>query len=286
MTEKELNEVFTLLRNAGMSPMLCDTPVPYTEQSVKAGLPSMPGDPSHDEYIMLPKELVGCYPMFFVDVDGDSMQDVGFRPGDRLRVQICDHAEDGDIVIVSMGGECTVKAYLRDEEGRQWLVPRNDRYTPIQLTEDMDARILGKVVEHIRPRPRVSHADLMRSIRACRQSSATPSSTKARAMSVIQKVAPMVKSKSHWYAVYRALVDCGLLGQDMYASFLDMLSQSVPQHDFLPSARLLRRMAVQSFDRPVTKWNLDDAPVSGWRFEEYIRIARAVVMEANRTGRT
>lgn len=275
--------MFAMLRSAGMEPRLCDTPVPYTEQCVKAGIPAMPGDPSRDEYIMLPKDLVGCTPMFFVDVDGDSMQDAGFRPGDRLRVQMCDYVEDGDIVIASVDGECTVKAYLCDEEGRKWLVPRNDSYMPILLTEDMDVRILGRVVEHIRHAPRVPHSDLMRSIRRCRQSSATqPAGADAMALDIIRRVAPMVRCKNHWYAVYRPLVDLGLVGPDMYITFVELLRQSVPRHSLLPTAELLRRMAVQSFCRPVAKWDMEDAPVSGWRFEEYMRIARAVMVEAGK----
>lgn len=279
MTEQYLTELFAMLQAAGMAPRLCDTPVPFTEQRVKAGTPSMPGDPSHNEYIMLPKELVGRCPMFFVDVDGDSMADAGIMPGDRLRVQVCDTAEDGDIVIACVDGECTVKAFLRDEEGRRWLVPRNDKYVPILLEEDMNVRILGRVAEHIRQAPRISHADLMRSICCNRKPAAfTPAQRDARAKDIIREVAPMVKCKRHWYAVYRPMADCGLVGQDMFIIFAEMVQHAVPEHPFLPTAILLRRMAVQSFRKPVTKWDMRDAPVTGVRFEEYMHIARATVL--------
>ncbi len=275
MKEQELNEVMTMLRESGMEPMLCDTPVPYTEQSVSAGIPTMPGDPSHDECIMLPKELVGRCPMLFVDVDGDSMQDAGILPGDRLRVKVCDTAEDGDIVIAWVNGGCTVKAYLRDELGRRWLVPRNDKYVPLELREDMDVRILGRVVEHIRQAPRISHSDMLRSVRLVEQTPAfTPAQRDDRAAVVVAEVAAMVKCRRQWYAVYRSLVDGGLIGQDMYTTFAEIVERSVPQHPFLPSASILRRMAVQSFRHPAAKWNMEDAPVSGARFEEYMRIAR------------
>ncbi len=270
-----------MLREAGMEPMLCDTPVPYTGQSVRAGVPTMPGDARRDEYIMLPKDLVGRYPMFFVDVDGDSMADAGIMPGDRLRVQVCETAEDGDIVIACVDDECTVKAYLQDEHGRRWLVPRNDRYVPMLLQEDMNVRILGRVVEHIRRAPRVSHSDLVRCISRVQQPAPlVPADRDAQAQAVIEHVAPMVQCKRQWYAVYRPLVDGGLLGQDMYATFVEMVCRSVPDHRFLPSPDGLRRMAVQSFRHPVSRWDATDAPVSGFRFEEYMRIAREAMVVA------
>ncbi len=283
MTEQELKEVIAMLHSSGMAPMLCDTPVPYTGQMVRAGIPSMPGDPSYDDYIMLPKELVGRCPMLFVDVDGDSMMDAGIMPGDRLRVKVCDTAEDGDIVIAWVDGECTLKAYLHDEQGRRWLVPRNEKYAPIALREDMDVRILGRVVEHIRQTPRISHSDMMRSVNRIRQTPAfVPSQRDDVVAEIVAEVAPMVKCKRQWYAVYRALIDCGLMGQDMYVTFADLVQKHVSQHPFLPKAEILRRMAVQSFRHPVAKWDCADAPVSGSRFEEYMRIARTTMVAGAR----
>lgn len=226
--------------------------------------------------VMMPRELVGCCPMFLIDVIGDSMADVGIMPGDRLRVQMDVKVENGDIVIACVDGECTVKAYLRDGDGRRWLVPRNDKYRPLLLTEEMDVRILGRVVEHIRQAPRVSYNELVRSIRQVRPAaSLSPSEMEQRVMDIIREVAHMVKCRRHWYAVYRPLLDCGLLGQDAYMRFSELVRRAVPGHTQLPSRDNLRRMAVQSFARPIAKWDPQDAPVSGVRFEEYLAIARA-----------
>lgn len=278
-----MEETFAMLRSAGLSPRLCDTPVPFSEQSVRAGHPSMPGDPRHDEYILLPKNLVGRYPMFFVDVDGDSMSGAGIMPGDRLRVQVCATAEDGDIVIASVDGECTVKAYFRDEDGRRWLVPRNESYRPIELTVDMDVRILGRVVEHIRQAPRIPHAELLRSIRSSGAAvSSALTGQEASASAIIRKMAPMVRYKRQWYAVYRPMVDGGLVAEGMYASFVDLVCRSVPGHPSLPTAELLRRMAVGCFRRPVARWNAGDAPIAGGRFEEYLRIGVEAQKEVGR----
>ena len=37
-------EVFELLEKAGMNPQWCNTPVPYFDASVQAGVPTDPGD--------------------------------------------------------------------------------------------------------------------------------------------------------------------------------------------------------------------------------------------------
>ncbi len=277
MKEKELNEIFALLRRAGMGPVLCDTAVLYTEQAVKAGIPTAPGDGRYDEYIMLPKDMVGKSLTCAIDVEGDSMADLGIRSGDRLVVLLCDTAQDGDIVVASVDGECTVKAYWQDGEGRRWLVPSNEAYKPILLREDMNVRILGRVLEHIRQTPRIPTSELMRTVKkAQRESTPLPDASDMQAEARIQRVAAMVRCKRQWYAVYRALVDLGLVGEEMYHSFVDMVQRTVPSHKHLPSVDALRRMAVQSFRRPVHRWDPKDAPVSGHHFEVYVRIAKAV----------
>ena len=41
-----------------MNPQLCDTPVPYYENEVPAGIPTDPGDIVKGDYIMLLRELL------------------------------------------------------------------------------------------------------------------------------------------------------------------------------------------------------------------------------------
>jgi hypothetical protein len=42
----------------------------------------------------------------------------------------------------------------------------------------------------------------------------------------------------------------------------------------MPVAKELGRLAVLSFRKRVALWDASDAPVSGWRFDEYLNIAR------------
>ncbi len=270
MTKEELKELTGLLEYHGMNPLLCDSPVPYLDLEVKAGIPAMPGDPSRDEYRYMPEKFLDMNPTFIIDVNGDSMIDAGISSGDKVQIRHCNTAEDGDIVIALVDGEMTLKAFWRDKYGQCWLVPCNDAYKPIKLTEDMNARIIGKVTKLIKDMPRVRHANLQKAID--KMENAMPEQTYDPA-EIIPKVAHMVHTRRHWIAVYRALVDIGVLEQEMFRTFVEMVTNLVPEHMHLPTVEVMRRMNVQCFTKPIDQWHPDNAPVSGSRYEEYLRIA-------------
>lgn len=275
-TPQELQELFAELKAAGWNPSLCDTPVPYIDTSVVAGIPTMPGEYTKGEYLMLPRDLVGLEPTFIVPVRGDSMCDAEISAGDLLHVQAVDVVYDGDIVVVSIDGEYTVKAYCEDEHGDKWLVPRNEAYNPIRLNEDMEIRIIGKVVECVKQTPRCSYAEMMKSIkRVCgKEAESERPLTPERLRNIILEMGNVVKHGRQWYAVYRAMVDRGVLQEGNYSDFADKVCELLPTHGHLPVASELRRMAVQSFRKPTALWERDDAPVSGQRFDDYLAIAR------------
>jgi hypothetical protein len=273
---EELQQIFAEMEAAGLNPRLCDTPVPYIDTSVVAGLPTMPGEPTKGQYLMLPRDLVGMHPTFIVPVRGDSMCDAEISAGDLLHVQVVDVVHDGDIIVVSIDDEYTVKAYCEDEHGDKWLVPRNEAYNPIRLTEDMDIRVIGKVVECVKQAPRCSYADMMKSIKRVRGKEAESERplTPDRLRTIILELGSVVKHGRQWYAVYRAMVDRGVLPDGDYSDFVDKVCELLPNHGHLPVASELRRMAVQSFRKPTALWERTDAPVSGQRFDDYLAIAR------------
>ena len=281
MTEQELQEIYELLKKSRLNPQWCDTCVPYYENGVKAGVPSDPGDIVKDDYLMLPRGLVGWKPIFVINVMGDSMREAGIMSGDRLQVQIDATVSDGDIVVAEIDGECTVKTFCTDEYGQKWLVPRNDDYEPILLTEDMNVRIVGKVVEHIRDAPRTPYSDCLKVIRRKRggKGKEAEALSQQRIEKAVKVVAQQVEHGRQWYAVYRAMLDRGATEKDGYSGFVELVTRLVPEHGHLPVAGELRRMAVQSFRKQVALWERKDAPVSGQRYDDYLRIAR-VTLEA------
>ena len=54
--------------------------------------------------------------------------------------------KSGDVVIARIGDEMCVKELMVSDEGKIFLVPKNENYKAIEITEDMDFEIWGKVV--------------------------------------------------------------------------------------------------------------------------------------------
>ena len=84
---------------------------------------------------------------YFVRVEGLSMINAGIYPDDLLVVDRSITAQSGDIVVASLNSEFTVKTL---ELAPLRLVPQNDDYQPILITEADDFEIFGVVTNIIR----------------------------------------------------------------------------------------------------------------------------------------
>lgn len=276
MNQDYLNEVFQRLEEAGWAPEWCDVAVPLIGNTVQAGLPTEVGDMFYDECVMVPRSLARCGMTFCIIVRGDSMVDCGIQEGDILSVQVTEGdcgVREGDIVVAEVDGGITVKTFFRDAQGEVWLLPRNDKYMPIHLTEDMNARIMGKVLEFRRKSPHTSMAEMMSVMkRNVHQEDTLPSAHVVK--STIVKVAERITNGRLWFAVYRALVDRKVVEEGDYPAFIELIEQTLPNHPHLPRVDQLRRMCVQSFRKHLSLWRKEDAPVQGSRYDDYFNIAR------------
>jgi repressor LexA len=99
-----------------------------------------------EEIFPMPKALVGDGTLFMLEVSGDSMVDAAICSGDYVVIRQQPNAENGEIVAAMLDGEATVKTFQR-KDGKVWLLPHNDDYSPIDGTH---ATILGKVTAVIR----------------------------------------------------------------------------------------------------------------------------------------
>ena len=142
MDKEELIEVLRLLKDAGIDAQLCDTPVPVSAIGARCGWPENLEDECIDDYILIPKALVGQHPEMFIPAIGDSMIEAGYEEGDMLRVRFDVEARDGKDMLMMIDRKCTVKTFFTDEDGVKWLLPQNDEYTAFPLTEDMDVRVI------------------------------------------------------------------------------------------------------------------------------------------------
>lgn len=109
--------------------------------AVPAGFPSPATD--YCERKLDLNELCIQHPAatYFVRAQGDSMIDAGIFPGDVLVVDRSITATHGDIVIVAVNGELTVKKLETRPTMR--LVPMNNKYNPINVPDDADLEVFG-----------------------------------------------------------------------------------------------------------------------------------------------
>ncbi|MFC0180314.1 translesion error-prone DNA polymerase V autoproteolytic subunit [Thorsellia kenyensis] len=133
--------------------------LPFYLSKVSAGFPSPAQD--YVENTLDLNELCIQHPSatFFVRVEGESMIEAGIYSGDILIVDRAITAAQGDIVIVNLNGEFTVKELQLTPQVA--LVAHNPKY-PIRIIKEGDELdIFGVVTNVIRKLPRhkgTSHA--------------------------------------------------------------------------------------------------------------------------------
>lgn len=123
---------------------------PLYSSTVRAGFPS-PADDYIEDRLDLNNYLIK-HPAasFFVTASGDSMQNAGIHSGDLLIVDKSLPAEHENIVIAALNGELTVKRLSRIN-GRVRLMPENDAFEPIDISDEDDLVIWGVVTYVIHP---------------------------------------------------------------------------------------------------------------------------------------
>ena len=108
--------------------------------TVAAGIPIL-AEQNIEGYFPIPTDMVPSGESFILNVKGDSMINAGIFNGDRIFVNVCNTAENGDTVVALVDDSATVKTYYK-ENGHFRLQPENDTMDPIILD---DVEILGKV---------------------------------------------------------------------------------------------------------------------------------------------
>ena len=278
MNEYE-KEIFQWLEDAGLNPVHHNMAVPHLEVSAQCGLPTELGDVDPTRYRAIPVELLRMGTILSVDVKGDSMEDAGIYEGNRIEVLLTDNesgVRDGDVVVADVDGGVTVKTFYRDEEGDRWLLPHNEKYAPIQLTNDIPWRIVGKVIAVRTDNPHTSTAGMLKIMKRAKKKKEEVVPTQKQVAKAIRKAADRVVYQRQWFAVYRVLVDSVALLKNDFASFIELVRQTVPDHAALPTLTQMQRMNEFSFKKPLPLWDRYNAPVQGSRFDEYYCIALEV----------
>lgn len=147
---KHLEEAGVIEKGAGKGRAITLTAPPLPEDkvpivgNVAAGSPILAQECIED---YLTFDTGGRSGEFFaLRVRGESMLGAGILPGDLVVVRRQETANNGEIVVAMIEDEATVKRLSR-KNGRTWLMPENDAYSPIDGTY---AQILGKVAAVVR----------------------------------------------------------------------------------------------------------------------------------------
>ena len=252
---EDLKEMFAQMEAQGWNPQFCDTPVPYFNAGIPCGNPRDVYEATPDGYILVPRSLVGNDATVIARVTGDSMKDAGIEHDDLLHILLDAPVHDGDVVVACIDGECTVKSYYKDADGAVWLVPRNDRYMPLRITEDMNAHIVGRVISHRKPAPRASFSEMQRIVNSAIAHSVAPRTYSPDDIGAIlrQAIGNTMEAASDWVAVYRLLVErCG--APSTHTSFARWVNALKP--DEYPSCtRDHLRKADGIYFRPLYEWD-------------------------------
>ncbi len=112
---------------------------------VRAGHPSLAFEDFEGE-IVLDRSLAGSDETFFLRVKGDSMIGEGIKDGDLALVSPQPLVESGEIAVVLIDHEATVKRVYRDGESLR-LQPANPTMEPVVMARGEErVTIVGKVV--------------------------------------------------------------------------------------------------------------------------------------------
>lgn len=118
--------------------------VRFSENPIQAGFPSPAEDFSELELDIYKYLIEDSVSTFFARAKGNSMQNVGIFNNDILVVDRSKEAKNNDIVVAVVNGEFTVKRY-RLISGKAYLYPENPEFKPIEISEESESRIWGKV---------------------------------------------------------------------------------------------------------------------------------------------
>jgi repressor LexA len=112
---------------------------------VAAGAPLLAEEHIEDT-LLLDGSMVPPGKHFALRVRGDSMKNAGILDGDIVIVRHESPVKSGEIAVVLIGDEATVKRFFPRRD-KLLLFPENDEYRPIEVRPtDPDVRVAGKVV--------------------------------------------------------------------------------------------------------------------------------------------
>lgn len=121
--------------------------LPFVDNGISAGFPS-PALDFVDVTIDLNRHLIkNPAATFYGRVKGDSLKNAGISNDDLLIIDRSLEPINGKIAVCYIDGEFTAKR-IQINKKEIWLIPENEDYQPIRITEENDFLIWG-IVTHV-----------------------------------------------------------------------------------------------------------------------------------------
>lgn len=265
--------IWRMLEEQGWKPSCEFEEITLYENMVHCGDPTSVGD-IEGRRIKVLKKIAEHGTQFAVIAKGDSMRDAGIFDGDVLMVRNQNTAEVGDIVLVCVeGDEMMIKNYMKDDDGVVWFVPGNDEYPPLCIKDYPMSFIVGKVVNVQHQHPRAPFNQCMKRIREAQKNKPRKREYTAEQLRNALKAVMEVGLKNrHWYAVYRAMVDKEIVKDGDYNGFYEKLTDVLGNEAPTFNLRDIQNMEQLSFAKPISQWDIENAPVKGTTFFLYQKI--------------
>jgi DNA polymerase V len=121
----------------------------FIDGGLRAGFPS-PAEDFLEVKIDFNKEYIkNKDATFYARVKGNSMKNAGIFDGDVLVIDRSLEPQNDKIAVCVIDGEFTVKR-IKIEKGIVWLIPENEEFQPIVVTEDNEFIVWGIVTASIK----------------------------------------------------------------------------------------------------------------------------------------
>lgn len=260
----------------------CNTPVPFYDMGISCGVPNEMGDVP-PEMMLMPEMLTMGRTVSFIRAQGDSMIGVNIHDGDLLMVESTCRFNNQDIVAAKVNGRDVLKSYYMDEQGRHWLVPSNERYDAIELTEDMDVKFVGRMVWNMQRDVHDTTRNIRQAIKRTlnKRGETTDEEVRVPTREEVERALLLMGSKvekgRHWLGPCRVLMDRKYIPKDRYDLFCDLVHHVLSSHKHLPQCAELRRMALDCFSKPFKMWTDENAPVHGQHYQSYHDAGEAMI---------
>jgi len=111
--------------------------------NIACGLPIL-AEENIEGTFQLPTQIFGNQKLMILHACGDSMIGVGINDGDLIVAEICNTAENGDIVVALLGDSATVKTFYK-KKNHFVLHAENPKYEDI-ITKEL---VIQGVVKHV-----------------------------------------------------------------------------------------------------------------------------------------